>query len=218
MNFFAPGRMAETSLVDTGGALPECVYLVDDDEAVRMTLTYMLSSAGFAVRPYDSAEAFLRDDGDRNCRGCLLTDVCMPGMGGVDLIQHLSAHGCDMPVVVISGQADIPLAVDAMKAGAADFLQKPVHRAELMSAVGHAMARKSRQARPDAEARRLVDQLSPRQRQVLEGVAAGKLNKVIAHDLGLSVRTVEDYRLTIMARTGARSAGELVRLAVAAGF
>lgn len=218
MNALVERRTAESGSVELKAAPSECVYLVDDDEAVRMTLTYMLSSAGFTVRPYESAEAFLRDDGDNDCRGCLLTDVCMPGMGGMDLIQHLSAHGCDMPVVVISGQADIPLAVDAMKAGAVDFLQKPVHRAELMSAVGHAMTQRSRQARPHAEARRLVDQLSRRQRQVLEGVAAGKLNKVIAHELGLSVRTVEDYRLTIMARTGARSVGELVRLAVAAGL
>lgn len=199
------------------GLPSECVYLVDDDETVRMTLTYMLSSAGFAVRPYDSAEAFLRED-PQDCRGCLLTDACMPGMDGVGLIEHLSAHGRDLPVVVISGRADVPLAVGAMKAGAVDFLQKPVRRAELMSAVGHALTYRGRRVRPDAEARRLVGQLSARQRQVLEGVAAGKLNKIIAHELGLSVRTVEDYRLTIMAKTGARSIGELVRLAVAAGL
>lgn len=193
------------------------VHLVDDEEPVRRTISWMLASAGLPVRAYDSAEAFL-GGGEEPPTGCLLTDLRLPGIGGLQLIERLGELAGELPVVVISGHADVALAVAAMKAGAVDVIEKPIRRADLLSAVNHALARGRQGAPAETAARRLLDALSRRQRQVLEGVVAGKLNKTIAHELGLSVRTIEDYRITIMAKTGAGNVSELVRIAVAAGL
>ena len=213
------GMIAPTSIRAAARSRPAArvVHVVDDDEQVRMMLTYVLSNAGLTVRPYDSAESFL-EAGPEGLDGCLLTDVCMPGMGGMDLMAHLRASGVRLPVVVMSGRADIALAVAAMKAGAVDFLQKPVRNPELVAAILRALELSAQRSGQGGAAAQVVSSLSRRQRQVLEGVAAGKLNKVIAHELGLSVRTVEDYRLTIMAKTGAANVSDLVRLAVSAGL
>jgi two-component system response regulator FixJ len=197
-----------------------CVHIVDDEEIVRRSLGYAMASAGFASRVYASAEQFMAASAAAS-PGCVVTDVRLPGMDGLELVMRLKAGDAPHPVVVISGEADIAMAVDAMKAGAADFLQKPFRTASLLEAVNGAIDREGRQQRQAQEAagqRRKLALLSPRQREVLAGIMAGKLNKTIGHELGISVRTVEDYRAEIMAKTQARNLSELIRTAVLAGL
>lgn len=195
-----------------------CVHIVDDDEQVRRTLSYAMASAGFATRVYETAEGLVAARATL-APGCIVTDVRMPGMDGVELVRRLQADAVPHPIVVMSGHADIDLAVEAMKAGAIDFLEKPFRPSKLVEAVRAAMARATPKpaARPEASRyRQLVAGLSPRQQDVLNGILQGKLNKTIAYELGLSVRTVEGYRAELMARTGAGNLTELVRLAVLA--
>lgn len=196
------------------------VDVVDDDDGVRRTLTYLLASAGFAVRVYPSAEAFWQRPPAPGV-GCVLTDVRLPGTSGIELVRRLRVEAPGEPVVVMSGAADVEMAVEAMKSGAADFLQKPLHSAQLISALRAAVAQGApKPLRPQRgeQYRRMLQLLSPRQRDVLAGILEGKLNKTIAHELALSVRTVEGYRAEIMAKTHARSLSELIRMAVLAGF
>ena len=196
------------------------VHVIDDDEGVRRTLAYVLASAGFAPRLYPTAEAFVAEAGPRPQLGCVLTDVRLPGMTGLALVRRLKDEGSGCPVVVMSGAADIDMAVAAMKLGAADFLQKPLRSAETVAAVRDAITRggKVQESLEASACRKTIALLSPRQRDVLDGIVAGKLNKTIAHELGISVRTVEGYRTEIMAKTQAENLSGLVRIAVLAGI
>jgi two-component system response regulator FixJ len=195
------------------------VYVIDDDEGVRRTLAYVLGSAGFATRLFATAEAFVAEPAPRAEAGCVLTDVRLPGMTGLALVKWLKDTGSRCTVVVMSGVGDIDMAVAAMKLGAADFLQKPLRPTKTVAAIREAMEREGRRARQALDTtpyRKTLALLSPRQRDVLEGILGGKLNKTIAHELGISVRTVEGYRAEIMAKTRAESLSELIRMAVIA--
>jgi len=192
------------------------VHIVDDDEAVRQSLAFLLSSAGHAVRLYDSATAFLRGiSGVKG--GCLITDVRMPEMTGIELLHELKTKACRLPAIVITGHGDVPLAVEAMKAGAVDFIEKPFDEEAILRAVDAALQRNDGGEGADdpAIAARLAS-LSERERQVLEGLIAGHPNKTIAYDLGISPRTVEVYRANLMAKMEAKSLSELIRMAIVA--
>jgi len=192
------------------------VHIVDDDEAVRQSLAFLLGSAGLAVRLYDSATAFLA--GLASVKGgCLVTDIRMPDMTGLELLHALKAKGCGLPAIVITGHGDVALAVEAMKAGAVDFIEKPFDEEAILHAVQAALARGSEGEGGDAPAiaARLAS-LSERERQVLGGLIAGQPNKAIAYDLGISPRTVEVYRANLMTKMEARSLSELIRMAIVA--
>ncbi len=198
----------------TDGAI---VCVIDDDEAVRDSLDFLLGAAGFDVRLHASAEDFLSDI-PAEC-GCVVTDVRMPGMDGVTLIQTLRQRGCTAPVIVMTGHGDVPLAVAAMKAGAADFLQKPYSDQAILDTVRTALGTETvNLSDAQKEARARLAQLSGREAQVLERLVNGDANKVIAQDLGLSPRTVEVYRANVMTKMQAGSFAELVRLAVYGGL
>jgi two-component system response regulator FixJ len=192
------------------------VYVIDDDDAMRDSLSFLLETSGFQPHLYPTASAFL-DQAAALTKGCIVTDVRMPGMNGIELARYLRETGNALPIVMITGHGDVPLAVEAMKSGVADFLEKPFDDEALLRAI-----RAATQARTAAAAddpfRRLLEQLSPREVDVLRGVVAGKANKVIAFDLGISPRTVEVYRANVMTKTGAASLAELVRMALRAGF
>jgi two-component system, LuxR family, response regulator FixJ len=196
-------------------ALP--VHVVDDDEAVRDSLSVLLESAGLSVRTYESATAFL-EALPKLGAGCVLTDVQMPGLDGLALQRRLTALGIRLPVIVMAGHGDVPIAVEALKAGAADFLEKPFDDEQLLSAVQSALAASQRTQDADAAtaqiARRLAS-LTPREREVLDKLVAGQPNKTIAYDLGSSPRTVEVHRARVMEKMGVRSLAELVRMTIA---
>jgi len=193
------------------------VHIVDDDEAVRDSLSVLLESADLSVRTYESATAFL-DALPGLGAGCVLTDVQMPGLDGLALQRRLTALGIRLPVIVMTGHGDVPIAVEALKAGAADFLEKPFDDAQLLSAVQNALAASRRTQDADAAtaqiARRLAS-LTPREREVLDKLVAGQPNKTIAYDLGSSPRTVEVHRARVMEKMGVRSLAELVRMTIA---
>jgi two-component system response regulator FixJ len=190
------------------------VHIVDDDEAVRQSLAFLLSSAGLAVRVYDSASAFLA--GLAGVKGgCLITDIRMPGMTGLELLHALKSKACGLPAIVITGHGDVALAVEAMKAGAVDFIEKPFDQEAILAAVRAALERGGEGGDTTAIAARLAS-LSERERQVLEGLIAGRPNKTIAYDLGISPRTVEVYRANLMTKMEARSLSELIRMAIQA--
>ena len=191
------------------------VYIVDDDEAVRSSLAFMLSTSGHDVRTYAAAEDFLAI-ADTLEAGCVVTDIRMPGLSGMDLLRRLKSMGLDaLRVIVMTGHADVPLAVEAMKAGAVDFLEKPFDEQRLLGAL-EACARMSVAGADRADALHRLAALSGREREVLDGLVAGRANKVIAHDLGISPRTVEVYRANVMTKMRAGSLSELVRLAMLA--
>ena len=196
------------------------VHVVDDDEALRASLAFLLKTAGVPNRTYDSAAALL-DTLETEMAGCVVTDIRMPDINGLELVRRLKDRGSQLPVIVITGHGDVPLAVEAMKAGVVDFLEKPFDDEALLAAIRAAMATGGATAHAAEERRRfeaMLAPLSPRENYVLRGVVAGKQNKVIAHDLGISVRTVEVYRANVMTKTAARSLSELVRMALLAGF
>jgi two-component system response regulator FixJ len=199
-------------------AEPPLVHVVDDDASVRDSLTMLLESAGFRVRAHGSAVSFLEAAPDRGV-GCVLTDVQMPELNGLELQRRMSALGIRLPVIVMTGHGDVPIAVQALKAGATDFLEKPFDDQQLLSAVNAAIA-VSQRARDEAAA--LADiaarlaTLTPREREVLDRLVAGQPNKTIAYDLGSSPRTVEVHRARVMEKMGARSLAELVRMTIAA--
>jgi FixJ family two-component response regulator len=198
--------------------MPEAtIHVVDDDQAVREGLSALLTARGYAVRLYPTAEALL-DAGPHGRPGCLVVDVRMPGMSGLELQRELKRRGETMPLVVITGHGDVPVAVAALKAGAVDFLEKPFDGDALLAAIGEALARPGAHAAAAADDRaaasRCVAGLTPREREVMDLVAAGLANKVIAHRLGIAVRTVEIHRAHVMEKTGARSLSDLVRLAI----
>lgn len=190
------------------------VHIVDDDEAVRQSLAFLLSSTGLAVRLYDSATSFLA--GLASVKGgCLITDMRMPDMTGLELLHQLRAKACGLPAIVITGHGDVALAVEAMKAGAVDFIEKPFDQEAILTAVKAALERGGEGGDTTAIAARLAS-LSERERQVLEGLIAGHPNKAIAYDLGISPRTVEVYRANLMTKMEARSLSELIRMAILA--
>ena len=194
------------------------VHVIDDDEAMRDSLAFLLRSANIPVRTHESAVAFLAAlAGVRS--GCIVTDVRMPEIDGLELLRRLKQLGVHLPVIVITGHGDVPLAVEAMRVGAADFLEKPFDDDVLLAAVRSALAREHEESRRHAEKADIVRRaatLSQRERQVLDGLVAGKPNKVIAHDLGISPRTIEIYRANVMDKMQAASLSELVRMALAA--
>jgi two-component system, LuxR family, response regulator FixJ len=195
------------------------VHVIDDDDAMRESLEFLLRTAKIDVRTYDSATSFLKAMPD-DATGCIVTDVRMPGMSGVDLLRELKARGSPMPVIVITGHGDIQLAVEAMKVGAVDFLEKPFDDEVLFAAVKAAFGRLEKDSQRDAERMELnkrIATLSVREREVLDGLVAGKPNKIIAFDLGISPRTVEIYRAHVMTKMNAGSLSELVRMALLAG-
>jgi two-component system response regulator FixJ len=195
------------------------VHLIDDDDAMRDSLAFLLNSARIEVRSYESAQMFL-DALPHAEPGCIVTDVRMPGISGLDLLRLLGNHRANYPVIVITGHGDVPLAVEAMKLGAMEFLEKPFEDNALLNAVRSALGRHERDARRTAEVndihRRLAT-LSNRERQVLDGLVAGHPNKTIGYDLGISPRTVEIYRANVMTKMGASSLSDLVRMALIAG-
>lgn len=190
------------------------VHVIDDDDAVRRSLAFLFASAGVAAETYDTPGGFLRAAAGLSA-GCIVTDVRMPEMNGIELMRRLRAMGVTLPVVVITGHGDVPLAVEAMKAGACDFLEKPFRDGDLLGAVQAAMRSP---VAADTEMQGRLGRLSTRERQVLERLVAGHANKVIARDLGISDRTVEIYRAKVMTKMGAESFAELVRTALKAGI
>ena len=194
------------------------VHVVDDDEAVRDSLSLLLEAAGLSVRTYDSATAFLKALPNL-AAGCVLTDVRMPELDGLELQRRLTELGIRLPVIVMTGHGDVPIAVEALKAGAADFLEKPFDDAQLLAAVSGALATSQRRREEEAAtagiAKRLAS-LTPREREVLDKLVAGQPNKTIAYDLGSSPRTVEVHRARVMEKMGVRSLPELVRMTIAA--
>ena len=196
------------------------IHVIDDDAAMRDSLAFLLDVNGFKPLVYDSASAFLAQS-RIDASSCVVSDIRMPGMNGIELVRKLKSDGYACPVILVTGHGDVALAVEAMKAGAADFIEKPFDDAILLGAIRTALeARPATQgdsaAKQEAEARLAV--LSPRERDVLQGLVAGKINKVIANDLSISPRTVEVYRANLMAKTSARSMSELMRIALAAGL
>jgi two-component system, LuxR family, response regulator FixJ len=197
------------------------IHVIDDDLAMRDSLAFLLDVNGYQPQVYESAGAFLNEV-TVEMPSCIVSDIRMPDMNGIELVRKLKSEGSKCPVILITGHGDVALAVEAMKAGAVDFIEKPFDDAALLDAIRSALAADhpsepaGSTARKEAEAR-LAD-LSPRERDVLQGLVAGKINKVIAHDLSISPRTVEVYRANLMAKTGARSMSELMRLALAAGL
>lgn len=196
------------------------IYVVDDDEAVRLSLEFLLKTANVAVRSFDSAKAFLNVLPEVRF-GCVVTDVRMPEITGIDLLKRVKETKPELPVIVITGHGDIALAVEAMKIGAVDFLEKPFDDDHLLTAVRSALDKEADAARRNAEISEIHDKLaalSNRERQVLEGLVAGHANKNIAFDLGISPRTVEIYRANLMTKMGASSLSDLVRMAMMAGI
>lgn len=195
------------------------VHIVDDEEAVRNSLAFLLQTSGFAVRVHESATDFLKM-APTISNGCLITDLRMPDMDGVELLRRLRSAGHLLPAIVITGHGDVQMAVEAMKSGALDFIEKPFSDDVLIDSIGRAVSRAAEQHQSVAAAeqvRQRLDTLSDRERQVLGGVVAGQANKTIAFDLGISPRTVEVYRAGLMAKMQAKSLADLVRMVMDSG-
>jgi len=194
------------------------VHVIDDDHSAREALEFLIDCAGMKVRGYASAVQFLETVPGME-HGCIVTDVRMPEMSGVELIGRLKALGVADPVIVITGHADVPMAIQAMKAGVTDFLEKPFSDDAILTAIRSALARQNGRDEADAEReaiKALIDTLSHREQEVMEGLVEGKANKVIAYDLGISARTVEVYRANVMTKMKAGSLSELVRMVTVA--
>ena len=199
--------------------MADTVHVIDDDAAVRDSLAFLLETAGLTVKTYGSAVEFL-EAVPAMAHGCIVTDVRMPEMSGVELARRLKDLGVPDPVIVITGHADVPLAVEAMKAGVADFIEKPFDDEVILSAIRSGLEHGGKDIEGAAERARIADRiaaLSGREKEVLEGLVAGHANKVIAYDLGISARTVEVYRANVMTKMGASSLSELVRMALMVG-
>ncbi|HEV7137974.1 MAG TPA: response regulator transcription factor [Steroidobacteraceae bacterium] len=193
---------------------PPTVFVVDDDESVRSSLKFLLRSASLESRAFGSAQEFL-ETYDPAQPGCIVLDVRMPGMSGLELQQELNLRGAIIPVIFITGHGDVPMAVEAMQHGAHDFLQKPFKDEDLIERVRRALARdaKTRTALEEHKSiRTRLQSLTPREREVLALMAQGKPNKIMAHELGVSQRTIEIHRARVMEKSGASSLAELVRM------
>jgi two-component system response regulator FixJ len=196
--------------------MPHIVHIIDDDPVVCHSIRLLLETEGLETRTYFTALDFLAAIGPDDC-GCVVTDVRLPGMSGVELLTHIAARRLNLPVIVITGQADVPLAVRAMKQGAVDFMEKPFRDATLIASVRKALQRNfvsPEQGAAAQEIRARLATLTSRERDVLDGLINGKSNKSIAQELGISFRTVEIYRANLMKKTQAGSLPELVRMAM----
>lgn len=196
------------------------VHIVDDEEAVRNSLAFLLTSAGFAVRVHQNAADFLAIAPDIS-NGCLVTDLRMPGIDGIELLRRLKALDAMLPAIMVTGHGDIQMAVEAMKNGAIDFIEKPFSDDVLIESITRAAERAAQQTQSAAtteQVRQRIATLSERERQVLGGVVAGNPNKIIAAELGISPRTVEVYRAGLMAKMQARSLPDLVRMVMGIEF
>ena len=194
------------------------IMIVDDDAGVRDSLQVLLESSGFSVTTFESAKAFL--DGLPVAAGCLIADIRMPGMDGLALQEEIVRRGIALPVIIMTGHGDVPLAVRAMKAGAIDFIEKPFNQGHLLEAIKNALHAGESRRGQDAEskaAREQIAQLTPRERDVLEQLLAGRANKVAAFELGISPRTIEIHRAHIMSKLSARNLSSVVRIAISAG-
>lgn len=196
------------------------VFLVDDDASVRKALTRLIRSAGYDVQAFASARKFL-DNARNEGAACLVLDIRMPGLSGIDLQRELQTANAILPIIFITGHGNVPTSVKAMKAGAVDFLPKPVKDNDLLKAIEQALARavRERAEREDLEdIQSRIDRLTPREREVLEHVVAGQLNKQVASDLGTVEKTIKVHRARVMDKMGAKSLAELVRLAERVGI
>ena len=196
------------------------VYVIDDDEAMRDSLNFLLDAAGFKVTLFETALSFLEALPGLDF-GCVVSDVRMPGLDGIELLKRMKAGNSTFPIVIMTGHGDVPLAVEAMKLGAVDFLEKPFDDDRLIGMIEAAI----RQAEPAAKGEAVtldiasrIATLSPRERQVMDGLIAGLSNKLIARDYDISPRTIEVYRANVMTKMQASSLSELVRLAMRAGI
>ena len=201
---------SNTSTQDTKGT----VYVVDDDDAIRDSLRWLLEANDYKVELYDSGESFIAKY-DPNAIAVLVLDVRMPGMSGLEVQEHLLARKADLPIIFITGHGDVPMAVRALKKGAVDFIEKPFQQAALKAQVEHMLneagerrMKNERQSLNEA----LLAKLTPREQQVLERIVAGRLNKQIADDLGISIKTVEAHRASIMDKTNSGTVADLMRV------
>lgn len=203
-------------------SVSEIVYVVDDDEAVRDSLRWLLEGQGFRVTTFESAEKFLGSiatGGPGGLPGCLIVDVRMPGMTGTELHDELIRRGIQLPLIFITGHGSVPMAVSSMKKGAVDFLEKPFNDEQLCMLVSSAFQRNRDEGSKSVLAKRaqeLLSRLTPREEQVLERIVAGRLNKQIADDLNISIKTVEAHRANIMDKIEARTMADLMKTALAA--
>ena len=197
---------------------PRSVYIVDDDEAVRQGLTALLRAKGFAVESFASADAFLAGV-PAQAAGCALVDIRLPRMSGLELQREMKRRGIALPVVIITGHGDVPVAVAALKAGAVDFLEKPFDSFAILAAIDEALKRAAESGTgPDRDALAMrVERLTPREREVMTLVVEGQPNKAIAHRLKIALRTVEIHRARVMEKMEARNLSELVRMAIRLG-
>ncbi|MCG5031576.1 response regulator transcription factor [Mesosutterella sp. OilRF-GAM-744-9] len=190
------------------------VYVVDDDDAIRDSLRWLLEANDYKVELYDSGESFIAKY-DPNAIAVLVLDVRMPGMSGLEVQEHLLARKADLPIIFITGHGDVPMAVRALKKGAVDFIEKPFQQAALKAQVEHMLA-EARERRMKNERQSLNEallaKLTPREQQVLERIVAGRLNKQIADDLGISIKTVEAHRASIMDKTNSGTVADLMRV------
>lgn len=194
------------------------VYVIDDDPAMRDSLDFLLTAADFSVSLYESATAFL--ESPPSAFGCIVSDVRMPGIDGLTLLKRLKANRSALPIVIMTGHGDVPLAVEAMKQGAADFIEKPFDDDRLIGMIDAALKQAEGEAKDEAANQEIaarIASLSPRERQVMEGLVAGLSNKVIAREYDISPRTIEVYRANVMTKMQAGSLSELVRLALRGG-
>ena len=200
-------------------ATASTIFIVDDDEDVRISLRTLLEAEGFAAETFESAMAFLASDAPTR-RGCLIADIRMPDMDGLALQEELVRRKTELPVIVVTGHGHVPLAVRAMKAGAVDFLEKPYDEEVLLASIRRALAEAEEDSERSALAHKAearIASLTEREREVLDLLAAGKANKVIAYELDISPRTVEIHRARVMEKMRAKSLAELVRMVVAIG-
>ncbi|MBR0733282.1 response regulator transcription factor FixJ [Bradyrhizobium barranii subsp. barranii] len=196
------------------------IYVIDDDEAMRDSLNFLLESSGYKVVLFDAAQGFL-DALPGLLFGCVVSDVRMPGLDGIELLSRMNAQHSPFPILIMTGHGDVPLAVEAMKLGAVDFLEKPFEDDRLITMIEFAIRQAEPAARNEAIAQGIaarVASLSPRERQVMEGLIAGLSNKLIAREYDISPRTIEVYRANVMTKMQANSLSELVRLAMRAGM
>lgn len=196
------------------------IYVIDDDDAMRDSLNFLLDSSGYSVTLFDDAQRFLEALPDL-AFGCIVSDVRMPGIDGIELLKRMKAQHSPFPILIMTGHGDVPLAVEAMKLGAVDFLEKPFEDDRLIAMIETAIRQAEPAAKSEAVAQDLaarVASLSPRERQVMEGLVAGLSNKLIAREYDISPRTIEVYRANVMTKMQASSLSELVRLAMRAGM
>ncbi|HJU71904.1 MAG TPA: response regulator transcription factor [Paucimonas sp.] len=206
-------------MVDENATNEQCVFIVDDDEAMRDSLAWLLESNGLRVNIFESGEAFFnawRED----MAGCLVVDVRMPGMSGLELHERLQAMHSTLPIIFVTGHGDVPMAVSALKKGAADFIEKPFNDKEILRLIEQCLATDREQCdqrRRRADIRRRLEKLTRREQEVMHLIAAGRLNKQIADELGISIKTVEVHRARVMDKMAVRSLAELVQCVLESG-